>query len=182
MTQAAPHESSERPHSKPAADEAIPSAGSSAAAAAPGAEPATADSNDGDAPAKKERVLHTRVPAVLERELKRFAENLRVPVSNLVRTILEDALNVADAATENVEERLKKAAHQLEIERERLKKRVHIDPLADVFAFQAVTLAQGSSCVKCEREMKPGERAHLGLTDGPPRGRRIFVCEACLPK
>ena len=31
--------------------------------------------------AKKERVLHTRVPAVLERELKRFADNLRVPVS-----------------------------------------------------------------------------------------------------
>ena len=31
--------------------------------------------------ARKERVLHTRVPAVLERELKRFADNLRVPVS-----------------------------------------------------------------------------------------------------
>jgi hypothetical protein len=38
--------------------------------------------------ARKERVLHTRVPAVLERELKRFADNLRIPVSNLVRTIL----------------------------------------------------------------------------------------------
>jgi hypothetical protein len=178
VTQAAPHESADRPHAKPVSGEAVGSAGETPT----GAEAATADSIDGDAPAKKERVLHTRVPAVLERELKRFAESLRVPVSNLVRTILEDALNVADAATENVEERLKKAAHQLEIERERLKKRVHIDPLADVFAFQAVTLAQGSSCVKCEREMKPGERAHLGLTDGPPRGRRIFVCEACLPK
>jgi hypothetical protein len=164
VTQAAPHESADRPHAKPVSGEAVGSAGETPT----GAEAATADSIDGDAPAKKERVLHTRVPAVLERELKRFAESLRVPVSNLVRTILEDALNVADAATENVEERLKK--------------RVHIDPLADVFAFQAVTLAQGSSCVKCEREMKPGERAHLGLTDGPPRGRRIFVCEACLPK
>jgi len=133
--------------------------------------------------AKKERVLHTRVPAVLERELKRFADNLRVPVSNLVRTILEDALNVADAATENVEERLKKAAHQLEVERERLKKRVLHDPLADVFAFQTVTLAQPASCVKCQRDMKPGESAHLGLTDGPVKpGRRIFACDDCLPK
>jgi hypothetical protein len=132
---------------------------------------------------RKERVLHTRVPAVLERELKRFADNLRVPVSNLVRTILEDALNVADAATENVEERLKKAAHQLEVERERFKKRVMVDPLADVFAFQTVTLAQPATCVKCEREMKPGERAHLGLSDGPPKpGRRIFACDDCLPK
>ena len=134
--------------------------------------------------AKKERVLHTRVPAVLERELKRFAENLRVPVSNLVRTILEDALSVADAATENVEERLKKAAHQLEVEREKLKKKVMPDPLSEVFAFQDVMLAQPAQCVKCGRDLKAGEKAHLGLTDGPPRGgaRRIFACDACIPK
>jgi hypothetical protein len=142
-------------------------------------------SADGEpSPAKKERVLHTRVPAVLERELKRFAENLRVPVSNLVRTILEDALSVADAATENVEERLKKAAHQLEVEREKLKKKVMPDPLSEVFAFQDVMLAQPAQCVKCGRDLKAGEKAHLGLTDGPPRGgaRRIFACDACIPK
>ncbi len=133
---------------------------------------------------KKERVLHTRVPAVLERELKRFAENLRVPVSNLVRTILEDALSVADAATENVETRLKNAAHSLEVERERLKKRVMPDPLAEVFAFQDVTLAQSAQCVKCGRELHAGAKAHLGLTDGParPGSRRIFACDSCIPK
>ena len=47
---------------------------------------------------KHERVIHTRVPAALEAELRRFADNLRVPVSNLIRTILEDALAVADQA------------------------------------------------------------------------------------
>jgi predicted Zn-ribbon and HTH transcriptional regulator len=135
-----------------------------------------------EAPAKKERVLHTRVPAVLERELKRFADNLRIPVSNLVRTILEDALNVADAASENVEERLKNAAKHLEQEREKLKKRVHPDPLADVFAFQPVTLAQPARCAKCEAEMRRGQRANLGLTDGTrAASERVFVCDACLP-
>src|ERR1700722_15173561 len=88
--------------------------------------------------ARKERVLHTRVPAVLERELKRFADNLRVPVSNLVRTILEDAVSVADAATENVEERLKMAAKHLEKEREKIKRRMEHDhdPLEGIVAFQ----------------------------------------------
>ena len=33
----------------------------------------------GKRPVKHERVIHTRVPAVLEEELKRFADNLRVP-------------------------------------------------------------------------------------------------------
>jgi len=133
---------------------------------------------------KKERVLHTRVPAVLERELKRFAENLRVPVSNLVRAILEDAVEAADAAGETVEGHLTHAAQQLGLGRERLKKRVMPDPLEGVFAFQTVTLAQPATCAKCRKEMRPGERAHLGLTDVPAKTsrERLFVCDACVPQ
>ncbi|MEZ4310897.1 MAG: hypothetical protein R3F14_22885 [Polyangiaceae bacterium] len=132
---------------------------------------------------KKERVLHTRVPAVLERELKRFAENLRVPVSNLVRAILEDAVAAADAASESVEGRLTRAAEEIGKGRERLKKRVMPDPLSGVYAFQPVTLAQPASCARCGTELSPGERAHLGMTDTPPKTPqdRLFVCGECLP-
>jgi hypothetical protein len=138
---------------------------------------------DREASARKERVLHTRVPAVLERELKRFAENLRVPVSNLVRTILEDAVKVADAAGTGLEERLKQAATAIEHERERLKKRVTPDPLAAVFAFQDVTLAQPARCAQCDAELARGTRAHLGLqSDGEARGPNVIVCAACLPR
>lgn len=145
----------------------------------PGAPESAAGASD-----KKERVLHTRVPAVLERELKRFAENLRVPVSNLVRVILEDAVNAADAAGESVEGRLKRAAQQLGREREKLKKRVLPDQFADVYAFQPVTLAQPATCARCGRPLGRGEHAHLGLTEGPPRtpSDRIFVCETCLTR
>jgi hypothetical protein len=135
-----------------------------------------------DRNAKKERVLHTRVPAVLERELKRFADNLRVPVSNLVRAILEDALSVADAAGTSIEDRLKSAAKTLEQERERLKRKVHLDPLGGIFAFQDVTLAQPSTCAKCDKELPRGARAHLGMPDGPKRGPNVIVCDACLPR
>lgn len=120
---------------------------------------------------KKERVLHTRVPAVLEAELKRFAQNLRVPVSNLVRTILEDALDAADAAGERVEERLRKAATQL-------RKKIKADSLSDVYAFQQVTLAQPAACAKCDAELGVGDRAHVGLG----ADARTFVCDDCLPK
>lgn len=129
---------------------------------------------------RKERVLHTRVPAVLERELKRFAENLRVPVSNLVRAILEDAVNAADVATETVEQRLRRAAGTLESERVRIKSRITPDPLAGVFAFQAVKLARPQECAKCERSLPAGASAHLGLSDDP-KAPRLFVCDACLP-
>lgn len=141
------------------------------------------DDDAGGASGKKERVLHTRVPAVLERELKRFAENLRVPVSNLVRAILEDAVNAADAAGESVEGRLKRAAQEIGREREKLKKRVLPDQFSSVYAYQPITLAQPAACARCGRALARGEHAHLGLSEPPPASPadRIFVCDTCLP-
>ena len=78
-----------------------------------------------DAPtdrSRKERVIHTRVPALLEEELKRFAEDLRVPVSNLIRTILEDALAAADQAGEHVERGLRAGASRLAQGRDNLRR------------------------------------------------------------
>ncbi len=75
-------------------------------------------------PANKERVIHTRVPAVLEEELKRFADNLRVPVSNLIRTILEDALAVAEQAGHRVERELHSGVAQLAHGRKMLHRRL----------------------------------------------------------
>lgn len=168
---------SESPTPRPPA--ADPDAPEAAATAEPDADPTPAEAVS----EKKERVLHTRVPAVLERELKRFAENLRIPVSNLVRAILEDAVEAADLAGETVEGRLTRAAQQLGLGREKLKQRVLPDPLAGVYAFQAVTLAQPAACAKCRKDLRPGDRAHIGLTDAPPKSpqERLFVCAACLP-
>ena len=135
-----------------------------------------------EASGRRDRVLHTRVPAVLERELKRLAESLRVPVSNLVRAVLEDAVAVADHASENVETRLKTFASSLEHERDKLRRRVMRDPLDGVYAFQHVKLAQPTSCAKCKVDLRRGEGANLGLQDDArPGSARVFVCDACLP-
>ena len=78
----------------------------------------------GKRPVKHERVIHTRVPVVLEEELKRFADNLRVPISNLIRTILEDALAVADQAGHRVERELRSGVAQLAHGRESLRRKL----------------------------------------------------------
>ena len=131
--------------------------------------------------AKKERVLHTRIPAVLEAELKAAAAALRVPVSNLVRTILEDAVAVADRATGHVENSLERAARSVAAERERLRDRVkRLDPLADVVAFQPLIIAALAHCAKCNTVLEPGEDAALGVTNRA--GPKIFVCTSCMPK
>ena len=71
---------------------------------------------------RKERVLHTRVPAVLEQELKRLAEGLRVPVSNVVRTILEDAVDTIDSVGQLAEGELRGVAERLGRQRGRLRR------------------------------------------------------------
>jgi hypothetical protein len=129
---------------------------------------------------KKERVLHTRVPAVLEQELKKFARNLRVPVSNVVRVILEDALKVADRASGEVEARLRTAAEVVSTERDHIKKQLKtLDPLDDVLGFQPLMLAQPSECAACGTSIRRGENGFLGLTAQP--GRRVIVCTNCVP-
>jgi hypothetical protein len=122
------------------------------------------------------------MPAVFERELRRLAETLRDPVSNLVRALLEDAVAVADHAGENVETRLKTFATSLEQERDKLRKRVMRDPLDGIFAFQPIKLAQAATCAKCKRDLRRGEGANLGLRDDERASApRVFVCDACVP-
>ncbi len=130
---------------------------------------------------KKERVLHTRIPAVLEAELKSVAAALRIPVSNLVRTILEDAVDIADRAGGHVEDRLQRVARSMRDERERMRARVEkLDPLADVVAYQKVQMAVEGRCAKCNTALQAGDDALLAIQSKP--GPAVFVCIGCQPE
>lgn len=111
---------------------------------------------------RKERVIHTRIPAGLEDQIKRLAEGLRVPVSNLVRNMLEDAI---DAAT-RLRDRVPPSQH-LEIE--------------DVYGWQPLTMNIDVQCSRCGQSLHGGDQAYLGLTDRP-HDARVFICPACLPR
>ncbi len=115
-----------------------------------------------------ERVIHARIPAALEVELKKAADRLRVPVSNLVRQLLEDSLKLAENAAQDVSTRLARAL------------RPHGDGLKGVVAWQSVVMHVASICASCGKELRPGARAQLGLGETP--ARRVFVCATCAPR
>src|ERR1041384_2254019 len=128
------------------------------------------DELGGDAEPRKEGVLHTRIPAVLERDLKRLANQLRVPVSNLVRTILEDSLRVADEASGVVEAKLTHVARAVSRERGHIQRRLKDrDSQDELLGFQPIVLAQASTCSRCHIELARGAQGWLGLraTPGP---------------
>ena len=79
-----------------------------------------AQSAPADAKRRKDKVLHTRVPEVLDQELKRLADSLRVPVSNVVRAILMDAVEAADTVGQRAEGELRSVVNRLTAKREQL--------------------------------------------------------------
>ncbi|MFK8004530.1 MAG: hypothetical protein AB8H86_33490 [Polyangiales bacterium] len=133
---------------------------------------------------RKEKVLHTRVPAVLEQELKALAQNLRVPVSNVVRTILEDAVKTVDVIGRRAESELRDVAKLLGPKQPYARGAVVAastegPPLAAVVGYQAIRLARDESCTLCGGELPRGSEAHLGIRDDG--GARVLLGPECLP-
>lgn len=113
---------------------------------------------------RKERVLHTRVPAVLEDELKRLATNLKMPVSNVVRAILEDAIEAVEVVGVRAEDELKGFVHRLSEQREAIRQG----------ATAAGRSAARGRAAEAKTEAKPG--------DVPPEMKDAPVPEAEPPQ
>jgi hypothetical protein len=160
---------------------------------------------------RKERVLHTRISEQLAADIRALADDLRVPVSNLVRNVLEEAFDAVERVSSDVGElvddvieeaglateryrhfrrRARERAHaraaaasaaaavRREVEREAEDAAADEDPLAQVVAWQPVVLAKPRRCARTGRDLRPGDRAYLGLGESGPLG--VYVEEGAL--
>jgi hypothetical protein len=69
---------------------------------------------------RKERVLHTRVSESLADDIRRIAEDLRVPASNLVRNVLEEVFDVVESVSDDVGGLFEEMLDEAESARERI--------------------------------------------------------------
>lgn len=157
---------------------------------------------------RKERVLHTRISEQLAEDIRAIADDLRVPVSNLVRNVLEEAFDAVERVSGDVSNLMDDVIEEAELAsqryrryRDRVRERAREraagartaaqpesvapvvaaeDPLARVVAWQPVVLAAPRRCARTGRELRPGERAYLGLGDSGPLG--IYVAESAIDK
>ena len=72
---------------------------------------------------RKERVLHTRISEELSEDIRRLAEDLRVPVSNLVRNVLEETFSVVERMSDDVGDLFDEVLDEAEAARERMRGR-----------------------------------------------------------
>jgi len=160
---------------------------------------------------RKERVLHTRISEQLAEDIRAIADDLRVPVSNLVRNVLEEAFDAVERVSgdvthlvEDVIEEAELASERYRRYRNRVRERARVraeearaaaasaplppatpaaaaaadTALGRVVAWQPVVLAAPRRCARTGRELRPGERAYLGLGDTGPLG--VYVAESAL--
>ena len=73
--------------------------------------------------ARKERVLHTRISEDLAEDIRRLADELRLPVSNLVRNVLEETFSVVEAMSDDVGDLFDDVLGEAEAARERMRRR-----------------------------------------------------------
>ena len=71
---------------------------------------------------RKERILHTRISEQLAGDIRAIADDLRVPVSNLVRNVLEEAFSAVERVTGDVGELLDDVLEEAELASERYRR------------------------------------------------------------
>jgi len=169
--------------------------------------------------ARKERVLHTRISEQLSDDIRRLAEDLRVPTSNLVRNVLEEVFTVVENVSDDLGEVFEDVLEEADAARDRIRRRhrghsrrhrhargdrgsswadvaeaeIRRDEAADreappprrsrpefpeVVGWQPLVLNQDGACADCDRRLRRGTRAFVGVTE---RGiSRNTLCRDCL--
>lgn len=115
---------------------------------------------------RKDKVLQARVSKDMYNDLVRQAKRLRVPVSNLVRNILEDSLrmveNIVDGSLDIAEAIGKKASSR---------------DLSSALGWQPMIANKPLSCAKCAGPIHKSDEAFISV--GVPDGRTFVICGKC---
>jgi len=145
-------------------------------------------------PARKDRLIQTRVPRDLEETLKEEARRRRLSVSHLIRNVLEDTFHLVDGVVTNVDQivsdsvRLARAVGRGALGAdERTRRRAGraasppaaADDLSHVYAWSEVVLHRSARCSRCRREIARGDRGFTGLSDDRD-APRAWLCGDCV--
>jgi len=127
----------------------------------------------------KAKVLHTRIPESLDDAIKTKARRLRIPVSNLVRNVLEQAFDLVEEVVDDGLEIANAARRGAERVREaalRVRGRE-----AGIYGWQELILNRDERCRNCGTELDRGAPAYRGLSD-QASAQPVFLCPACVTK
>jgi hypothetical protein len=109
--------------------------------------------------AKKEKVIHTRVSEDLERDLKNRASQLGISVSNLVRNVLTNTVDLVETI---VLDSARVAGSAKEFAQAKPKDE---NIAAEIVGWQELVLNVNAVCLRCNEILPHGTRAAVAIRD-----------------
>ena len=126
---------------------------------------------------RKERVLHARIPADLERELKKRSASLGVSVSTVVRNILQHTFDLVEGIVVDSSAVARILGGGAARANEAPKSTSSSRKSDTVLGWQELTLNLNAVCDVCNRVIERGDRAAVAV---PVSERPQFRCPDCL--
>ena len=126
---------------------------------------------------RKERVLHTRVSEKLDTELREKAAGLGVSVSNLVRNILLNTVEMVEdivADSNSIARAASKSATQ------KPPAAAAANTASEILGWQPLTLNVNALCEECNAMLPKGSVAAMAVSALP--GDPSFRCQSCVPQ
>jgi len=128
--------------------------------------------------ARKGRVLHTRVSEQLSDDIRRLADDLRVPASNLVRNVLEEVFTVVESMSDDVGVLVDDVVEEAEAARERIRDRLEGRERRMRERRRRETDSRRNAdpeAAEDEHATPPADRAEAGPDAGSERDRPEFA-------
>jgi hypothetical protein len=148
----------------------------------PRADKAAAAAEDRDE--KKDKVLHTRIPPSLDREIKRRSRSLGMSVSTVVRNVLLHTFDlVEDIVSDSTNLALSIAGDEGQRDEEEHHRRRGPGKAAapdrdEILGWHEAILNLNAVCDRCNAILTKGTKAAIAIRDTP--GQRTIICTGCL--
>lgn len=110
-----------------------------------------------------DKVINTRVSKKLYEKVSAKAKKNRVTISNLIRNLVEDTLELHEDIHEAIDMKIKK--YLTESEKEGL------------LGYQEIVLAKDTACELCEETLKKSQKAYLAFFENTDA--KVVICTKC---
>ena len=115
---------------------------------------------------RKEEYLGARVPKELREKVIDRANELGIPVSILIRNVLEEAFSTPAAEMAGMQSAARDS-----------KPVVDSNDYPDVIGWERIILNRPMTCTGCAQQIDAGSQVTLGLTS--PGGDHVILCRDC---
>ncbi|MDX1810536.1 MAG: hypothetical protein R3240_01195 [Gammaproteobacteria bacterium] len=118
---------------------------------------------------RKEEYLGARVPKALKERVIKYAEEMQIPVSLLIRKVLEERFPENSSTINDMAE-----SKPISENKEKLEKN---NKYADIVGWKAIEVNHDRSCERCKEPLPKGSEASLGFNASD--SGYVIVCHQC---